>query len=193
MNTDEEFVKKDFEQKRQDHIQDELNVAIQKRILVTEMTNKKNNKITTISAIIIGIIVIVIIALGTIKEMHDRAYREEFRNFATESMDEHFTNVYADVVYIEPQYFLYKNYDLWEIICKCKTIEGKTIWTTIFYQYYPENNYSKDENNYKPYQYSANDPMRIIGSVDTAKQVADELERDIGNVFVLDVSETLNN
>lgn len=185
MNHNEEFKRNNLEQ-------DELDVAIQKRIIATEISNKKNNKIKIISGVIIGVIIVVIIALCTIKSVQDRAYREEFRNFVTEKMDERFTNVYADVISIEPQYFLYKNYDLWEIVCKCKTIEGKTIWATFFYQYYPENNYSKDESDYKPFEYSANKPMRIIGSVDTAKQVADELESDIGNIFVLDVHQTLN-
>lgn len=185
MNHNEEFKRNNLEQ-------DELDVAIQKRIIATEISNKKNNKIKIISGVIIGVIIVVIIALCTIKSVQDRAYREEFRNFVTDKMDERFTNVYADVVSIEPQYFLYKNYDLWEIVCKCRTIEGKTIWAIFFCYDYPENNYSKDEKDYKPFEYSANAPMRIIGSVDTAKQVADELEGDIGNVFVLDVHQTLN-
>ena len=115
-------------------------------------------------------------------------------------MSEDYTNVYADVVSMEPEYFVYRynttkywtkigNGDLWEVVCKCKTVEGKTIWATFFYQYYPEGDYSDNESDYKSFTYSYDNPLRLIGSVDTAHQVIDELEAKIGNVFVLDVRE----
>ena len=135
-----------------------------------------------------------------VQSARESAFNGQLRNFATEAMNDDYTNVYADVVSMEPVYFIYRynttksgtkigTGDLWEVICKCKTVEGKTIWATFFYQYYPEGDYSKYEGDYKYFTFSSSNPLRLKGSVDTAGQVDDKLENAIGNVFVLDVRE----
>ena len=186
----------ELERQRITEIQNERNLAILKRVATAEAAEKKKKKI---KAIVISVIVI-IVAIFIVKGIIDNAHNSELRNFATETMSEDYTNVYADVVSMEPEYFVYRynttkygtkigNGDLWEVVCKCKTVEGKTIWATFFYQYYPEGDYSDNESDYKSFTYSYDNPLRLIGSVDTAHQVIDELEAKIGNVFVLDVRE----
>lgn len=186
----------ELERQRVAEIQNERNLAILKRVAAAEAAEKKKKKIKAIVISVIAIIVAIFIVKGII----DNAHNSELRNFATETMSEDYTNVYADVVSMEPEYFVYTynttkygtkigNGDLWEVICKCKTVEGKTIWATFFYQYYPEGDYSDNESDYKSFTFSYDNPLRLIGSVDTAHQVIDELEAKIGNVFVLDVRE----
>ena len=166
------------------------------RFAAVEAANKRKKKIKTF----VILTAVVLIAILLLKEMRDNAYQGELRNFATDVMDDSFTNVYADVVSMQPRYFVYTYEEtsygtrkgdetLWEVVCKCKTIEGKTIWATFFYQYYPEGDYSQNEDDYKSFTYTPNNPLRIFGSVDTAHQVHDELEDAIGDVFVLDVQE----
>lgn len=188
---------KEMENTHVSEIQQERNLAIQKRIAITAAANKKKQKIKTI----IILFVVVILAVFIVKEIRSSTYRGELRNFATDIMDESFTNVFADVVAVEPTYFVYRynttktgskigNGDLWEIVCKCKTVEGEIIWATFFYQHYPDGDYSQNEDDYKSFVCSADNPMRIIGNVDTARQVVDGLDNAIGNVFVLNVKET---
>ena len=167
-----------------------------KRAAATEAANKRMK----IVKIIVACVAVAIIAIGIIVSGIQSAHNSELRNFATETMNDDYTNVYADVVSVEPEYFVYKynstrsgvkygNGNLWEVVCKCKTVEGKTIWATFFYQYYPEGNSSENEDDYKSLTFSSANPLRIIGSVYTAHQVVDELEAKIGNVFVLSVKE----
>ena len=186
----------ELERQRIAEIQNERNLAILKRVAATEAANKKKKIIKTI----VICVIIAIVAFFIIKGIIDNAHNSELRNFATQTMNEDYANVYADVVSMEPEYFVYRynttkygtkigNGDLWEVVCRCKTVEGKTIWATFFYQYYPEGDYSDNESDYKSFTYSFDNPLRLVGSVDTAHQVIDELEDAIGNVFVLDVRE----
>ncbi len=119
-------------------------------------------------------------------------------------MSADYTNVYADVLSIEPVYFVYQYKgshfgvkigagDLWGVVCRCKTVEGKTIWISVFYQYYPGGNNSKNEADYKTITYSSSNPQRITGDVDTAQQVASELECKIGNIYILNVRNKIFN
>ncbi|MBQ7320919.1 MAG: hypothetical protein IJW99_02365 [Clostridia bacterium] len=83
-------------------------------------------------------------------------------------MSEDYTNVYADVVSMEPEYFVYTSYNngpysISEIVCKCVTVEGKTIWAVVFMWEYPGGS-SIEENN-KPRYYSKENPKRIFGIV----------------------------
>ena len=186
----------ELERQRMAEIQKERNLAILKRVAATEAANKKKKIIKTI----VICVIVAVVAFFIVKGIIDNAHNSELRNFATQTMNEDYTNVYADVVSMEPEYFVYRynttkygtkigNGDLWEVVCRCKTVEGKTIWATFFYQYYPEGDYSDNEDDYKSFTYRSDNPLRIVGSVDTAHQVIDELEDAIGNVFVLDVSE----
>lgn len=173
-----------------------LNAALQNRMVMAEAEKKKRKKV---KGIIIAIIVLAM-ALLMVNAIIKSAYRGELRNMVTDEMDEHFTNVYVDVVSIEPVYFVYHyetskygatlgNGDIWDVVCKCKTVEGKVIWANFFYQYYPEGNYSRNENDYKPFTFSADNPMRLTGKIDMARQIIEELEVEIGNVYVLNVND----
>ena len=189
-----------YERDRQQAIaqrQNEKNSAIQNRIEATVISSIRENKIKIIILSIIIILAVIFIVVGA----RNNAYRAELRNFATETMNDSFTNVYADVVSIEPEYFVYKydttkygtkigNGDLSKIVCRCKTVEGKTIWAIFYSRFYPGGEYYRNEEDYKPFAYSYDNPMRLVGGVDEAHQVVDELEDSIGNVFVLVVRET---
>jgi hypothetical protein len=154
-------------------------------------------KIAVIAAI--AAIALTLIICWSVGYSRTEKFNAELRNFATEPMNEDYTNVYADVISMEPEYFVYRyktkngikigNEELWEVVCRCETVEGKIIWATFFYHYYPEGGYSKYEADYKAVTYSRDNPLRLQGKVDTAKEVTDELEDAIGNVFVLDARE----
>lgn len=175
-------------------IQNELNSVLQKRMIAAETEQKRRKKLKTILILIALLIVSAFIVNGIMKE----AYYNKLRNMATDDMDSHFNNVYADVISIEPEYFVYQynttkygtkvgEGNLWDVVCKCETVEGKTIWVSFFYQYYPTGNHSKYEFSYQPCFYEHEKPLRLTGYVNTARQVADELVAEIGTVYVLDV------
>lgn len=181
----------DIERKRIEQIQYERDLAIQKRIAVTEAANRRKKIIKRIVICIVA----AIIAAGIIKIVIDSVHNSELRNFATEKMNDDYTKVYADVVSIEPEYFVYTSYnngryDISEIVCRCVTVEGKRIWATVDIWEYPGGSSIEEHN--EPQFYSKSNPKRIVGSVTTAKKVMDELAGEIGNVFVLDVSERIN-
>lgn len=178
----------------------EINMAILKRIEATQNAEKRKEKIK----IIVGVIIAILITVFIVIKVQKSQYNAQLRNFATESMSEDYTNVYADVVSIEPMYFVYQykanrygtqigSEQIWDVVCKCKTVEGKTIWISVFYQYYPGGNYFSNEADYKAITYSSNNPKRITGDVDTARQVVSELESKIGSIYVLDVRNKITN
>lgn len=149
----------------------------------------KRNKIIKIS--IIAAIAIVILVL-IISSAVNSARNAELRNFATETMNEDYTNVYADVVSIEPEYFVYTSYSgssymISEVVCRCKTVEGKSIWVTIDRGDYPGGGWDEDDFESKTY-YQFN-PMRLTGRVTTSGDVIEKLANSIGDVFVLEVKE----
>ena len=94
---------------------------------------------------------------------------------------------------------------LTDIVCECKTKEGTKVWASIRYSEYPNNKlksfpvipggqytgqYLKYLDQYfKPATYSKNTPLRISGTVSYADSVADDLEKEIGNVLVICVRE----
>lgn len=144
---------------------------------------------------IIAIVSIVSICLA-VSNIRTEEFNSELRNFATEPMKDEYTNVYADVVSMEPEYFVYEyktsngikigDEDLWGIVCSCETVEGETIWVVFDVIEYPGGSYTEENNN--PQYYSYDNPLRIRGSVDRAGEVTDELADAIGNIFILDVN-----
>lgn len=149
----------------------------------------KRNKIIKISIIAAVAVVILILIISSAV---NSARNAELRNFATETMNEDYTNVYADVVSIEPEYFVYTSYSgssymISEVVCRCKTVEGKSIWVTIDRGDYPGGGWDEDDFESKSY-YKFN-PMRLTGRVTTSGDVIEKLANSIGDVFVLDVKE----
>ena len=187
-HTSEKNIKEaNIEKESHSHIQQERNAAIQKRISATEASEKKKKTRHKVIFLIIFAIIMVFI----VNAIRESLYNEKLRNFATEIMNDDYTNVYADIVSMEPEYFVYttsgvNSFGITEIICKCKTVEGKTIWATIDTWKYPGGSSRNEENN-KPYYYNKSDPLRLSGSVTTASEVVDGLDNSIGDVFVLDV------
>lgn len=177
------------ERERLAQIQKEKNIAIQKRVAAIEAENKRKKIITAV----IVVIVVAIIAVLIVQSARESAINSQLRNFATETMNDDYTNVYADVVSMEPEYFVTTKsgssyLGITEIICRCKTVEGKTIWVTINTWDYPGGS-SYDEDKNEAQYYSKTNPVRLTGTVTTAEKVVDRLENSIGNVFVLDVRE----
>ena len=108
-------------------------------------------------------------------------------------MNDDYTNVYADVVSMEPEYFVTTTsgssyLGITELICKCRTVEDETIWVVIDTWEYPGGS-SYDEDKNEAHYYSKSEPMRLTGTVTTAEKVVDRLKYSIGDVFVLDVRE----
>lgn len=185
-------------QKRQE---EERDLAIQKRIVATMAENKRKKKIKAIIISIIISISVILVAISMVETRRANVYRAQLRNFATETMEDSFTNVYADVVSINPMFYTYEqpttvSYSRYEedkrlnqVICHCKTVEGKYIWATFSYREYPGINYSRNIDDYNMLTYSSQSPMRLVGKVDTASQVNERLEFSLGDVFVLNVRE----
>lgn len=182
----------ELERQRVAEIQNERNLAILKRVAVQEAADKRKK----IIKIIIISVVVALILIGIISSAIDSAHNSELRNFATETMNDDYTNVYADIVSMEPEYFVYTKSNstylgITEVICKCITVEGKTIWIAVDIYEYPGGSSTSEERNEAQY-YSKSNPKRIVGAVTTSGKVMDDLERRIGDVFVLDVRERIN-
>lgn len=177
----------EFERQRVAEIQKERNLAILKRAAVQEAADKRKK----IIKIIVISVIAALITIGIISVAIDSANNSELRNFATETMKDEYNNVYADVVSIEPEYFVYTSKgtiyrEITEVVCKCKTVEGKTIWVVFFSWKYPGGS-AKDEDAYETLTYSKSRPARVTGYVTTSGSVIKQLESSIGNVFVLRV------
>ena len=165
--------------------------------------NQNSGKGKLIGYIIIGIIIlsiVVVCIVNVVKQNQNEKYNGKLRNFATETMSKDFTNVYADVISIEPKHYVYKymtnrtgiklnDGDLTEIVCECKTVEGKNIYVSFFYWECPAYNSFQDD---EKVEYSIENPLRITGYVEKASEVADDLDNVIGEVFVLFSQETQN-
>ena len=158
------------------------------------LTDEQKKKIIKIAVVVVSAAIILTLMINDFaKAIHN----SELRNFATETMSEDYTNVYADIVSMEPEYFVYTSSNnallhISEIVCKCVTIEGKSIWIVVDTGDYPGgSNWSLNEDSYKPQYYSKSNPKRISGEVTTSGQVIDELQGKIGNVFVLSVTKRI--
>jgi len=175
--------------------QGDLKLALQQRVSVKEAADKKKAIAQTVVVLVIVVAIVVCIILSVQKS----AYNGELRNFATEEMRDEYTNVYADLISMEPEYFVYTTYnnvkiseEITDIICKCTTIEGKTVWVVFKTWEYPGGS-SRSEAKNKAYYYSKTEPLRVLGQVRPARQVVDKLENTIGSVYVLDVNEIQSN
>lgn len=163
---------------------------------VVEQSETKNKSKKEIVIVAMAAVVLALIIGFVVKSVRTEEFNAELRNFATEPMKDEYTNVYADVISIEPEYFVYQYKEkrgikigsdtLWGIVCSCETVEGKTIWVVFDILEYPGGSYTEENN--KPQYYSYDNPLRIRGIVDRAKDVTDELADAIGNVVILDVN-----
>ena len=162
----------------------ETSARTKQRFELDPYMRKKIIKISIVFVVAIFILVLII------NSAVHKTQNAQLRNFATENMSEEYTNVYADVLSIEPEYFVYSSYDgglpmISEVVCKCETIEGLFIWVTISDNDYPDGGFFEYE--YEPKQYDAVNPLRLTGRVTTSEDVMEELENSIGDIFVLDV------
>ena len=165
---------------------------IKKKLLanegISDIEVKKDKKIKTILIVLASILAIVLITIYSISSTRQSEYNSKLRNMAIEEMDENFSNVYIDVIQIEAIYDVRRQYGsviTYYTVCKCHTVEGKTIWAYMS-QWDWSMMSSKGDNDVV--KYSKTSPMRLFGGVDTASQVADEFEDKVGDVFVLYVS-----
>lgn len=149
----------------------------------------KTKKILRISILLaVAAVVISLICCYAV----DNAQNAELRNFAAETMREDYSNVYADVVSIEPEYFVYTSYSgssykISEVVCKCKTVEGKFIWVTIESVDYPGGGWN--EHDFRSKTYDQLNPMRLSGRVTKSGDVIEDLADSIGEVYVLEVKD----
>lgn len=168
--------------------------SLQKRKLAVLAAEKRKSRDKKIVISIISAIAIFFIAIF----IKDIIYNGQLRNMATDAMNKNYTNVYADVISIQPEYIIYRykttrygtkigDGDLWTIVCRCKTVEGKTIWASFFYQDYPGGNYSKNEKDYKNLSYARSNPMHLTGNIRTAHQVSKELDTTFDGILFLNV------
>jgi len=176
-----------LERQRIAEMEKERELAIQKRAAATAAAHKR--KCVIIFTIICAVVILA--AVGIVRSAIDNLNNRKLRNFATETMTADYTNVYADIVSMEPKYFIYtkSNYTylgITEIICKCKTVEGKTIWICVDLLEYPGGS-ATDENSFVTQYYSNANPKRIVGSVISSGNVEESLENRIGDIFLLDV------
>ena len=170
----------------QTKIQQDLNEALLKRMIISNAAKKKKKRIK-ILVIVVMITAVLVFAANAIV---DNANNSKLRNFATDVMDEDYTNVYADIVSIEPEYFVYTSFDngpetISSVICKCVTIEGRIIWAEVATNEYPSGSYLLGK--YEPYYYDQANPKRIVGRASQSGKIVDGLEQRIGNVMVLRV------
>ena len=182
-------------QKEKDkHIRSDGTEAIE-REKTTERRKQKRNIIRIAIVAVICVAFAVLVTRCVLKDIDNG----KLRNFATETMSSEYSNVYADVVSIEPVYFVYEQKTsnssskigqgfIKQVICECITVEGETIWASISNLAYPGGGLLKSESAYKPLTYSKSKPQRITGYVDTARQILPALEYRIGNVYVLIVA-----
>lgn len=176
-----------LERQRIAEMEKEKEQAIQKRAAAAAAAHKR--KCLIIFVIICSLVVLAMV--GMVRSAKNNLNNRKLRNFATESMTADYTNVYADIVSMEPKYFIYtkSNYmylGITEIVCKCKTVEGKTIWICVDLLEYPGGS-AHDEDSFVAQYYSTTNPKRIVGSVISSGKVEESLENKIGDIFLLDV------
>ena len=167
-------------QQKLQYVQD---IAIQKRFAKTKVYSKKRLLAAGITTAIIALLLVIIVMGG----IHNR----ELRNFATTEMRTAYSNVYADIISMKPEYFVYSKSvspysNITKVICKCQTIDGETIWATFDIWDYPDGNAHIQTAN-KPHYYSKSTPMRLTGCVTTAERIDNNLATFFGDVFILDV------
>lgn len=134
------------------------------------MKSKKNLIIK--SLLVLVLVAMVAIGIGDICSM---AYNGSRRNYAMGDIREGYTCVYADMVSIEPEGFIYsaqktKTQEITKVVCKCTTVEGTTVWALFNAWDYPEGD-SQNVESYKTWQVSDSSSMRVIGCIKDANEV----------------------
>lgn len=179
-------------------IQKERNAAILKRIETQKAADKRNKIIKIIARSVAIVLVTIGIISYAISDAKKSSYNNELRNFATETMSDDYTNVYADVTLMRPEYFIYSTSsqvkwwrEISRVVCKCTTEEYKTIWIVVDIEQYPGGSATSEEQNKTQY-YASNSPKRVTGKVTTSGKVMKELEKRIGDVFMIDVTEKID-
>ena len=198
-----------IEDEKREEISQLKNDIIEKRYALAQKEEKQHERrktwIIVLSVIVLGAIIISLCVCAGRKNAAERAeaakhalYLRETRNMATDEMEVDFSNVYANVVSIKPKYFIY-TYEMhngvkypWteklsEIVCQCKTVEGKMIWVAINYLDYPEASYSHNEADYKNKYYSEKNPMKLTGEIKSLQGYADGLNSITKDRFILKV------
>lgn len=190
-----------------DDIRREFAVALQERAKIAK--TKKRKIIEVVKVILFVCAILVVFSLGTKQsgkiQAQERAYRGKLRNFATETMEYGFSNVFANLVSIEPKYFFseYVNSRGSGVplssgyVCLCETVEGEQIWAYFEKEDYPESSqWQSGEQSYfgiipiASFAFPTENPMKITGRVVNAAYFDSDLEDKIGDVFVLRVRET---
>lgn len=123
---------------------------------------------------------------------NDRPERKEYlgkrRNMETDKMEEGFTNVYVDIVSITPAVSISnRQYPalLTGIVCKCETVNGKTVWAYCSVGGGSELYVAK---NCPPRQYPSDHPRRLQGSIVSAYDLAWDLSSKIGYAtYILEI------
>ena len=156
---------------------------------------KKANRLTkAIKYSIIGIIITTVLIITVVNVKNSRINGQE-RNIATEAMKLGYTNVYADVISIDPIYQIYQyrttktgkkigNEQLKSIVCKCLTIENKEIWVSI-----PIDKYPLGKNGYETLTFST--PLHMVGRMEKAKYIEEELEDKLGEELVFELKNNI--
>lgn len=189
-----EQIQKKQEAERIAKVQQERELAIQNAKAQVAAEKKRKNIVKAIVAIVL----VILVGLFIYHEIQDEAYHSQVRNMATDEMGERFKNMYADVVSIDPYYFIYeyktsssgvrKSPDqLMYVVCKCKTVEGKYIWARFYHSDYPGADYDTKEEEFQKKTYSKSSPLHLTGTTFTAKSTMSELGKKLGDVFVLHV------
>lgn len=172
----------------------DYNDAIQELIAITEAKRKRNFGIKTI--IIWAVFAIVAIVL--VVEASKSAYNGVLRNIATDVMDDAFTNVYADVIFIEPTYTVeetkYKRNlkigspETSNVICNCTTVEGTTFWLMVPAWYYSGTIEYRGTNSTGGFdeQYF-DEPIRLHGHMTTFKIAVDNAPANFENTLLLSI------
>ena len=185
------------EKKRQ--AQYELELALRKRNAALEedkrrreIIERRRSNIKSILTLVGAILLVIAIILYGRYE----TYREEERNIAVGEMDDAFENVYADVVCINPTYYVveteFKNDiqvgdpETSKIVCECTTVEGKIFWLSIpvrLYREMLEKIGSKNVSNNEMVRLT--ESIRVHGHMVKFERVADDVPEDMKDILVL--------
>jgi hypothetical protein len=149
---------------------------------------QKQEKIKKIVYPIIAVLAVIGITILVITSSQNKIYNDQLRNMGTEEMDQKCTNVYADVISIEAVYNVYLNNYTFasDTVCKCKTIEGKTIWISMDEDDWEKISANSDDD---IVTYNRKTPMRLSRFINRADEVADNLDETLGDILVLIVED----
>lgn len=147
--------------------------------------------------IVVAIIIALLFLFGIIQTVRTHVYNSQLRNMATEEMSDGFSNVYADIVSISPEYFLYYGKKLSSgekvtdskvsyVICRCETIEGSQLWINFRASDYPGYEFGWTEENFCRREFNLLESLHITGRVKTPTDISDDLEGVIHDELILD-------